>query len=96
MLVLITCVENPGFSARVSTSSISYSPVSHEFSLPRPIGDDWLQRINHIPATTPLISKTEGQTMFVVFEALEGAQKFQAWLIEAAAEQDHGYRTMRG
>lgn len=96
MLVLIACVEDSKFSARVSASFPDYSPASHEFSLPRPMGDDWLQCIRHIPDPTPLVVRVEGQVMFVVFDTLQGAQKFEQWLKEAVAEQGRGYRAMRG
>ncbi len=96
MPVLIACVENPAIDIRLEGSLPDYDSSTHEFRLNRPIGDDWLQYIRHVPNPPPLVVRKEGVTAFVVFERATDAQAFRDWLQQAREEQEHGYRTMRG
>lgn len=96
MTVLIACIEDPSVSIRMEGRLPDYSPATHEFSLNRPIGDDWGQYIRHVPTPPPLIVRIEGSTSFVVFERREDAERFERWLVDAWEEQDRGFRTMRG
>jgi hypothetical protein len=96
MPVLIASLEDPTFDARTSACLPGYDLNKHEFSLNRPIGDDWGQYIRHSPQPPPLLVRVEGKTIFVVFAALIDAQRFDQWLRDAAAEQQHGFNTMRG
>jgi hypothetical protein len=96
MTVVIASLEDPSFDARVSGSLPAYSHESREFTLNRPIGDDWLQKIRCIPEPSPVLVRTEGQTMIVVFSGRGDAARFEQWLRDARHEQEHGFRTMRG
>lgn len=96
MTVLIACIEDPSVSIRMEGRLPDYSPTTHEFSLNRPIGDDWGQYIRHVPNPPPVIVRTEEDTSFVVFQRREDAESFEHWLIGAREEQDRGFRTMRG
>jgi hypothetical protein len=96
MPVLISCVEDPALEIRMEGSLPDYTRSTHEFRLNRPIGDDWLQYISHIPKPPPLLVRTEERTSFVVFERRGDAERFEQWLVDAREEQDQGFRTMRG
>ena len=96
MTVLIVCLEDPSISIRMEGRLPDYNPATCEFSLNRPIGDDWGQYIRHVPNPPPVIVRTESGTSFVVFERRDDAECFEHWLIEAREEQDRGFRTMRG
>ena len=96
MNVLVASIEDKEYDSRARANEIGYETEKQSFSMPRPIGDDWLQRINHRPAIAPELVRIEGRTMFVVFHSLKCAQDFSAWLVSAEAEAEHGYRTMRG
>jgi len=69
---------------------------THEFRFNRPIGDDWLKYISHVPKRPPLIVRTEESASFVAFERRDDAERFEQWLVDAREEQDRGFRTMRG
>lgn len=96
MAVLIACIEDPSVSIRMEGRLPDYSPATHAFSLNRPIGDDWLHYIRHVPNPPPVIVRTEESTSFVVFERRDDAKRFEQWLIDAREEQGWGFRTMRG
>lgn len=96
MAVLIACIEDPSVAIRMEGRLPDYSPATHEFRLNRPIGDDWLQYIRHVPNPPPVIVRTDESTSFVVFERRDDAERFEQWLIDAREEQDRGFRTMRG
>ena len=96
MIVLVASIEDKEYDSRATVHEIGYEIEKQNFSMPRPIGDDWLQRINHRPTIAPELVRIEGRTMLVVFHSLKCAQDFSAWLASAEAEAQHGYRTMRG
>lgn len=96
MSVLVACLEDSTFDARIEDCFPDFNPELHEFSLNRPIGDDWGQYIRHIPQPLPILVRLENRTIFVLFKALNDAMTFEQWLKDAAAEQRHGYSTMRG
>ena len=96
MTVLIACIEDSSVAIRMEGRLPDYSHATHEFSLNRPIGDDWGQYIRHVPNPPPLIVRTEESTSFVVFDRRDDAERFEQWLIDAREEQDRGFRTMRG
>ena len=93
---ILGCQEDPTSDSRTSVCFPEYNPQSQQFSLTRPCGDDWLQRIRHRPQPPlPLVRSNSG-AMFVVFAAASDAHAFMDWLVRAAAEQEHAFRTMRG
>jgi hypothetical protein len=94
--VLVASSEDESYDFRVSVSNIDYEGSKGNFSMPRPMGDDWLQRINYAPSPTPTLVRVDHKTMFVVFETLSSAKDFAEWLVRAEAEAREGYRTMRG
>lgn len=96
MTVLISSVEDPSFDIRLDGALPDYNQSTHEFRLNRPMGDDWLQFIRHVPEPAPLIVRTEGSTAFVVFDRRHHAEQFADWLRNARLEQKHGFNTMRG
>jgi hypothetical protein len=96
MTVLIASIEEPNLDIRLEGSLPDYDSSTHEFRLNRPIGDDWLQYISHVPNPPPLLVRKEGVTAFVVFDRTHDAAAFEDWLRQAREEQDRGFRTMRG
>lgn len=96
MTVLIASLENPQSKERFEQCLPEYDSAKREFSLNRPIGDDWGQCIRHIPNPSPEIVLTEAQIMFVVFKTDSDVVHFRKWLEDAAKEQQHGFNTMRG
>lgn len=73
-----------------------YDHEINEFSLNRPIGDDWGQYIRHRPNPAPALVRNENGIIFVIFFARSDAINFEKWLESAATEQRHGFSTMRG
>lgn len=96
MPVLIASVEAPKLEIRLEGALPVYNNSTHEFRLNRPIGDDWLQYISHVPDPPPLLARKEGATAFLVFQRSRDAEAFAEWLRQAREEQEHGFRTMRG
>jgi len=96
MPVLIASVEDPKLEIRLEGVLPDYNRSTHEFRLDRPIGDDWLQYISHVPDPPPVLVREEGTTAFLVFQSSRDAEDFAEWLRQAREEQEHGFRTMRG
>lgn len=96
MTILIASLENPQNNERFEQCFPEYNADKKEFSLNRPIGDDWGQYIRHIPNPSPVLVLTEARVMFVVFDADSDAVEFKKWLEDATKEQQHGFNTMRG
>lgn len=96
MTVIIASLENAQHNERLEDCFPDYSSELKEFSLNRPIGDDWGQYIRYIPNPSPVLVIVEARVMFVVFEAESDAVEFKRWLEDAAKEQQHGFNTMRG
>jgi hypothetical protein len=96
MHVLVASIEDKSYDFRAEVYEISYEAEGQNFSMPCPIGDDWLQRINHSPLPSPEIIRIQGKIMFVLFNSSKGAKEFSDWLVKAEAEAQEGYRTMRG
>ncbi len=95
MTVLIASIEDASLDLRMDGVLPDYNQSTHEFQLNRPIGDDWLQYIRHVPEPAPLFVRTHGSTAFVVFDTRLDAEQFADWLREARLEQRHGFSTMR-
>jgi hypothetical protein len=96
MNVLVASIEDKSYNFRTTVYDVGYETEKQNFYMPRPIGDDWLQRINHRPLPSPELVRVQDRTMFVVFESTKSAEDFSAWLVTAEAEAREGYRTMRG
>ena len=96
MPVLIGSLENPTREDRCDECFPDYNSDKKEFSLNRPIGDDWGQYIRHRPQPSPIFVRTEARIMFVIFELEKDAIQFNTWIHDAAKEQRHGFSTMRG
>ncbi len=78
MQVIVACVDDESCDFRTHVHQMDYEKASNNFSMPRPIGDDWLQRINHVPSHPPVLVRTQGEIMFVVFTSLKSGQEPKA------------------
>ena len=47
--VIIACLEDPTFDVRINEGFIEYDSERYEFSLNRPIGDNWCLNIQVQP-----------------------------------------------
>ncbi len=95
MKILVASINNE-VDFRAHVYSISYHEQEKSFSIPRPMGDDWLQRIYHTPTPPPILVRKEDEILIVIFESTESANHFAEWLLSAEAEAHAGYSTMRG
>lgn len=96
MRVIVATANDGSYDFRIDVRELDYRADSGNFSMTRPIGDDWLQRINHVPEPNPILVRVQDQTMFVIFGSLRSAKNFADWISNAEAEVTKGYRTMRG
>lgn len=96
MTVWILNLEHPDQPLSSEVRELRYEAATGAFSMSRPMGDDWLQRIVHIQEPRPELFHQSEQKTVVVFASSEVASKFLTWLEAANAEADHGFRTMRG
>ena len=96
MKVWILNLEHPDQPLSAGVNELMYDASAGAFSMSRPMGDDWLQRIVHIQEPRPELFHQSQQKTVVVFESSEVASKFLSWLETANAEADYGFRTMRG
>lgn len=96
MNVLVASIEDKFYDFFAEVYNISYEADRQNFSMPRPIGDDWLQRINHSPIPPPEMVRIQEKNMFVLFNSAKWAKEFSDWLVSAEAEAQEGYRTIRG
>jgi hypothetical protein len=96
MKVWILNLEHPDQPLSAEVRELRYEAATGTFSMPRPIGDDWLQKIVHVQEPRPELFQQSQQKTVVVFESREVASKFLSWLKAANAEADYGFRTMRG
>ena len=96
MNVLVASVEEKSYDFRAQVHEVGYEKKEQSFSMPRPIGDDWLQRISHRPSVAPELVRVQDRTMFILFASIESAESFATWLVSAEAEAQASHRTMRG
>lgn len=96
MKVWILNLECPSEIMSSDVFELSYEKTTGAFSMPRPIGDDWLQRITHIQKPPPELFHESQQKAVAIFESREVALKFFIWLKDANEEAGRGFRTMRG
>ncbi len=96
MKVWILNLEHPDQPLSAEVRELRYEAATGAFSMSRPMGDDWLQRIVHIQEPRPELFHQAQQQTVVTFDSSEVASKFLTWLKAAGAEADSGFRTMRG
>ena len=96
MKVLVACLEDKAFEYQGHAGQLHHSPVWPHFWMPCVRGDDWLQRVNCQVRPPPVDVRLLDACMFVLYESRQDAEAFAAWVPEALAAVEHGYRTMRG
>lgn len=96
MKVWVMSLDRPDEDFRVGVYSLRYELSEKQFSMPCPMGDDWLQEIRHKPDPFPELVKVDEGLMVVIFKEHESAQSLVAWLFDAEARAQRGYSTMRG
>lgn len=64
--------------------------------MPCVMGDDWFHRVSFRGETSPLDVRCLDGCMFVIYQSRQDAEALAAWIPEALAAVEHGYRTMRG
>ncbi|CAM5546407.1 hypothetical protein TMEC54S_00492 [Thauera mechernichensis] len=96
MKVWILNLEHPDQPLDIEVRELMYDAATGAFSMSRPIGDDWLQRIVRIQEPRPELFHQSQQKTVVVFDSGAVASEFLTWLKAADAEADHGFKTMRG
>lgn len=95
MKVWILSLEHPNQPLSADGPDLHYEETTGAFSMPRPLGDDWLQRIVHVPEPRPeLVNQAQQQTV-VIFKLQEDAAKFLAWLMAANDEAGRPFRNVR-
>jgi hypothetical protein len=96
MKVIVTCSNDHVIRREVDVYALSFDGASQSFSMPRPIGDDWLQRIRcPFPSAPTSIEFRRGEAA-VSFAVAADVMAFADWLVAAEIEAQNGYRTMRG
>jgi hypothetical protein len=96
MKIELTCRDDRKFEMKVEVYALSFHPDDKTFSMPYCVGDDWLQKLRCPLAVVPNRFHFQWDRVFISYDRKEDAEAFGAWLIEAEAEAQHGYRTMRG
>ncbi len=96
MKVWILSLDQPDQPLSTEVRELMYDAATGKFSMSRPIGDDWLQRIVHIQEPRPKLFEQSQQKTVVAFDSSEVASQFLTWLKAADAEADYGFKTMRG
>lgn len=96
MKIWILSLEHPEQPLDAEVRELMYDAATGAFSMSRPMGDDWLQRIVHIQEPRPELFHQSQQKTVVVFDSSVVASGFLTWLKAADAEADHGFKTMRG
>ena len=81
--VIIACLEDPTFDVRINEGFIEYDSERYEFSLNRPIGDNWCLYIQYIPQPLPVLVRIEKRIIFILFAALNDAIALEKWLKDA-------------
>lgn len=96
MKVWILNLEQPDQVFSADVRELRYEKKTGEFSMARPMGDDWLQRIFHIQEPRPEFFHQLPIMTIIVFDSSDVAAMFLTWLVGANSEADSGFRTMRG
>ncbi len=97
MKIEIACDENATFAMSIVVRSLDFEPKSKTFSMRVVMGDDWLgQKLNSPIDAVPIAVNFEQAIGRIQFKYYKDAAAFGAWLIEADAQVEQGFRTMRG
>lgn len=96
MKLLVACFEDKTFEFQGAAGDLRHSSEWPHFWMPCVMGDDWFQRVNFRSETPPLDVRSMDGCMFVLYQCRQDAEALSAWIPEALASVEHGYRTMRG
>ncbi|MBA2964682.1 MULTISPECIES: hypothetical protein [Ramlibacter] len=96
MRVLVACLEDKSFEFKGNAGQLNQSATWPYFWMPCVMGDDYLQRANCLVEAVPVDVRLLDGCMFVLYQARKDAEAFAAWIPDALAAVEHGYRTMRG
>lgn len=97
MKIQIGCSNDRSYKAQVEVYLLDFDVASRTFSMPRPVGDDWLQKITcRLTALPSTLNFGIGGAVHLEFELRDDAEVFVAWLESAEREAQRGYATMRG
>jgi hypothetical protein len=96
MIVTISCSALPKRNVVIDSNTLFYDADQHIFSMIRPRGDDWLQKVRSSFDFSPASVVGSQLAMTVTLDTPQQAYEFEEWLIFANQEADEGYRTMRG
>lgn len=95
MEIELTCRESPKHKINVKVCALTFAPDGKTFTMPLCVGDDWHQTIKCPVATAPRFLHFQWDKVFIDYDRLQDAKEFGAWLEEAEARAQEGYRTMR-
>jgi hypothetical protein len=96
MKIEVTCRELKPFKEMVTVYALTFVPETRTFCMPLCIGDDWLQTMKCPILAVPNRVHLQWDKAFIEFEHHKDAAAFCAWLAEAEARAQEGYRTMQG
>jgi len=96
MKILVSSLEDQAHESEVEVSELNYDRENNLFYMRCVMGDDWFQRVTSSLPFAPLVVRFVDRIAFVVFSLHSDANQFTAWLREAEAAVQNGYRTMRG
>ena len=96
MKVTIICLAKPNRSVVIGGNTLYYDDNRQVFSMNRPRGDDWLQKVYSSFDFHAVSVTNDDREMTVTLETVEQSLEFEEWLLFANTEADKGYSTMRG
>jgi hypothetical protein len=96
MKIELTCDESDTFQMTVEVCTLNFDSERKTFSMPLVMGDDWFQNVSCALTATPIRVHIENGRGCIHFARYQDVAAFGAWLIEANAMVEKGYRTMRG
>ena len=95
MKLLVACLEEKAFEFRGEAGELRCSPEWPYFWMCCVMGDDYLQRVSFQGQTPPFDVRCLDDCIFVIYQFRKDAEALSAWIPEALAEVENGYRTMR-
>jgi hypothetical protein len=96
MRVSVACLEDESFEFKGEAGQLNQSPTWPYFWMPCVMGDDYFQRVNCDVKAAPVDVRLAEGNMFVVYQSRQDGEALAAWIPQALAAVEHGYRTMRG
>jgi hypothetical protein len=97
MSILIFCIDDPSYEAQMGAGgALSFKPETGRFSMPCPMGDDWLQSVSYVAEPPPLFVRVIEKNTVAIFQQRTDACKFNDWLCQANTDVEEGFRNMRG